>query len=74
MAALPISAISVSGDFAQTSDCTSTLQAGTGCTVRVSFTPTATGTRTGTLAIVTDIAVRPDVVALIGTGASLPRR
>jgi hypothetical protein len=44
--------ISVSGDFAQSSSsCGSSLVANSSCTINVTFTPTAAGTRTGTLTV-----------------------
>src|SRR5215467_1082718 len=53
-AALTISGITASGDFSQTNNCT-TLNAGASCTVNVTFTPTVTGTRSGSVTI-TDTA------------------
>ena len=44
--------ISVSGDYAQTNDCPPTLSdrwAAQSCTINVTFTPTGTGPKTGTL-------------------------
>lgn len=41
--------ITTSGDFAQTNGCGTSLAAGATCTVSVTFTPTATGTRSGVL-------------------------
>src|SRR5207248_1214035 len=51
-AALTISSISTSGDFAPTSTCPlspNTLAANSSCTASVTFTPMATGKRSGTL-------------------------
>ncbi len=42
---------STSGDFGQTNSCGTTILAGTSCTVSVTFTPTVTGPRTGTLTV-----------------------
>ena len=67
-AALVISSIAVSGDFAQTNACGSSLAPGASCAIRVTFTPTATGTRTGTLTVTDDAAGSPHVVQLSGTG------
>jgi hypothetical protein len=55
---------SVSGDFAQTNNCGSSLAAGTSCSVTVTFRPTASGTRTGTLSVTPGVSV-----TLTGTGA-----
>src|SRR5439155_7557313 len=51
---LDISSISSSGDFSQTNTCAGTLNqlaVGQSCTVSVSFSPTASGARSGTLSI-----------------------
>ena len=50
-AAAPVSSISASGDFAQTSNCGSSIAANSSCTVSVTFRPAATGTRTGSLTV-----------------------
>lgn len=68
---LTINSIAASGDFAQTNTCppsTSTLAAGANCTVNVTFAPTATGTRNGTLSITDNAAGSPQTVPLTGTG------
>jgi len=46
-----ITQIQVSGDFTETNNCPFTLNPTATCTVQVTFTPTATGARTGTLTI-----------------------
>ncbi|MDI1466248.1 choice-of-anchor D domain-containing protein [Catellatospora sp. KI3] len=68
-AAAAISAVSVSGDYLQTNTCGSSLAAGASCTVNVSFRPTASGTRTGTLTVTSNAVNSPTTVALTGTGA-----
>ena len=40
--ALTITSIAVSGDFAETNNCGSSVAAGGSCTINVTFTPTAT--------------------------------
>src|SRR6185437_6863632 len=50
-ATLTISGISASGDYAQTNTCGASLAAGTNCSLSVTFTPAATGTRTGTVSM-----------------------
>jgi sugar lactone lactonase YvrE len=69
-AALAITSIAISGDFAQTNNCSTGLAAGTKCTVLVTFTPTVAGTRTGTLTISDNTSGSPQTVALSGTGVS----
>jgi uncharacterized repeat protein (TIGR01451 family) len=65
---LDISSIAVSGDFAQTNDCGSTLGPATTCTITITFTPTATGTRTGFITVSDNAPNSPQTIALTGTG------
>jgi hypothetical protein len=65
---LTISGITSSGDFSQTNTCPTTLSAGADCTISVTFTPVAAGTRTGTLSISGDPDAGPQTVKLSGTG------
>jgi len=67
-AAASVSGISTSGDFGQTNTCGASIAAGGSCTVNVTFTPTASGTRTGTLTISSSAGNSPATVALTGTG------
>jgi len=69
---LNITSITPSGDFAVVSNCGSSVAAGASCGVSVTFTPTATGARTGTLSFVDDAAGSPHQVTLTGTGAAAP--
>ncbi|NUP47876.1 MAG: choice-of-anchor D domain-containing protein, partial [Catenulispora sp.] len=62
--------VSTSGDYAQTNTCGTSIAAGASCTVSVTFTPTAAGTRSGTLSIASNAAGSPATVALSGTGVS----
>jgi HYDIN/CFA65/VesB family protein/parallel beta helix pectate lyase-like protein len=48
---LQISAISASGDFAQTNNCGATLAPAISCSIRVTFTPSAPGLRSGVLTV-----------------------
>jgi len=70
-ASTPIS-FSSSGDFAVSSggSCGTTLNAGASCTVNVTFTPTAIGTRTGTLSVMDMASNSPQSVSLTGTGVA----
>ncbi|MCL2555360.1 MAG: choice-of-anchor D domain-containing protein, partial [Actinomycetia bacterium] len=68
-AAASVSGVSVTGDFAQTNTCGSSIAAGAGCTVSVTFTPTTSGTRTGTLTVASSASNSPLTVALTGTGS-----
>jgi hypothetical protein len=66
---LSFTSISTSGDFAiATNTCTGGVAALKSCSVGVTFTPTATGTRTGTLTFTDGAANSPQTVSLTGTG------
>jgi hypothetical protein len=68
-AALNISSITISGDFAILSKtCGSTLAVGAKCKVKVTFTPTVLGKLTGALTFTDDAPNSPQKVALSGTG------
>jgi F5/8 type C domain/Cep192 domain 4 len=67
--AASVSTITVAGDFLQTNTCSGPIAAGASCTVNVSFRPTASGTRTGTLTITSNATNSPATVSLSGTGA-----
>jgi hypothetical protein len=70
--ALAFSSIVTSGDFAIASNtCGRSIKAGATCTVGVTFSPTATGTRDGALTFSDSAANSPQAVSLTGTGASL---
>jgi hypothetical protein len=64
---MTVSTVSASGDFAATTQCTS-IAASQSCTVNVTFTPTASGSRTGTLTISDNAQGNPHTVSLSGTG------
>jgi hypothetical protein len=66
--ALAITSIAASGDFAQTNTCGSTVNPGASCTISVTFTPTASGTRTGSLTVSDNAPGNPQTVALTGIG------
>jgi hypothetical protein len=67
-AALSITRIAASGDFAETNACGASLAAGASCAISVTFTPSAGGTRSGTLTITDNAAGSPHTVTLTGTG------
>jgi hypothetical protein len=69
-AAATISSVSASGPFAQTNNCGSSLAAGASCTVNVTFTPTTTGSQSGTLSIASNAPGSPATVSLSGSGVS----
>jgi hypothetical protein len=70
--ALTINSIGVSGDSTETNNCGTLpgkLGAGTSCTVSVTFTPSAAGTRTGTVTCDDSAGGKQQFVVLTGTGA-----
>jgi hypothetical protein len=74
---LQFSTITTSGDFSETDSCSriQTYPNGAGCTIAVTFTPTASGTRTGVLTITdnsTGNSGTQQTVALSGVGTSPP--
>src|SRR5207245_761424 len=75
--ALTINSFAPSGDFAATSIGASacptspaTLAAGGTCTINVTFTPTASGARTGTLSLADDAGGSPQMFSLSGNGTA----
>jgi hypothetical protein len=70
--ALPISSVTIQGtdpkDFTQTNTCGTSVAAGVSCKFIVTFTPTATGTRTASLHIGDPDPTGPQIVSLTGTG------
>ena len=78
-AALTINSFAASGDFAATSTGASacptspaTLAAGANCTINVTFTPTASGARTGTLSVTDNAGGSPQIMTLSGNGTAAP--
>jgi hypothetical protein len=65
---LKITSIKITGDFAETNDCPKSLTTGTNCTINVTFTPTATGARTGAVTIKDGALSSAQTVGLSGTG------
>ncbi|HEV2117952.1 MAG TPA: alkaline phosphatase family protein [Terriglobales bacterium] len=72
-ATLTISSIAASGDFSQTNNClpqgggTGSLDPGAKCTLSVTFTPKATGTRTGAVSVYDNAGSGVQKVSLKGT-------
>jgi Beta-propeller repeat/Abnormal spindle-like microcephaly-assoc'd, ASPM-SPD-2-Hydin len=69
---LPISSVAIGGtnsnDFAQTNDCGTGIVAGTSCTINVTFSPSATGTRNASLIITDNASNSPQSIPLTGSG------
>ena len=69
--AITVSAVTVSGDYGETNTCKGkSIAAGKTCAIKVSFSPSATGTLAGAVTVTDGAATSPQVVALTGTGAS----
>lgn len=75
-APLAITSITVSGDFqrvsAGASDCGAALAPGSSCTIRVTFAPTAVGTRNGIVTVTDNAANSPQTASLSGNGVAPP--
>lgn len=56
------------GDFAETDTCGSVVPAGGNCSFSITFTPTATGSRSASLAVTDNAIGSPQRVAVKGTG------
>jgi hypothetical protein len=73
-AALSIAGITLTGtnagDFAQTNACGSSVTGGASCTISVTFTPSASGSRTASLSITDNASGSPQTVSLSGTGTA----
>jgi hypothetical protein len=66
---LKISGVRTSGDFQiQSNQCPATISPGAQCEIDVTFTPTASGTRSGALTITGNAANSPQSVPLTGSG------
>jgi hypothetical protein len=64
--------IASSGDYAESNTCPTTMNAGQNCTITVTFTPTAAGSRPGTLTLKDNSPGNPSqVIALTGTGETI---
>ena len=67
-AASTVCTVTVSGDFAQTNTCASSISSKGSCNVNVTFLPTAHGPRSGFLQIITNDAGSPQSIVLSGKG------
>jgi hypothetical protein len=67
-ATLNVGILQIAGDFAQINNCPSTLASNSSCTLNITVTPTASGTRNGTLTISDNAQGSPQVLNLAGVG------
>jgi hypothetical protein len=69
--ALTPTAIAMSGDYSETDNCVNTaIATGASCAIQATFTPAATGTRTGQMTISANVSGGQLTVALSGTGVA----
>jgi len=68
-AALSINSVQSTGDYAQTNTCPTAIAASSSCTISITFTPTASGMRNGTLTINDNALGTPQMVGLSGAGS-----
>jgi ASPM-SPD-2-Hydin domain-containing protein len=72
LSALPIGSVTFTGanpgDFGQTNNCGGSVAAKSSCTISVTFTPSAAGTRTATLNVNDSANNSPQTATLTGTG------
>lgn len=71
-APLDITNISTTGDFAETTDCPTKLGNAQSCQIRVTFSPTSPGVRSGTATFSDNASVVPQILNLSGTGLPAP--
>jgi hypothetical protein len=69
---LTISSIVVAGDFAQNNNCGTSLAPNTSCNINVTFQPTTSGVRGGTLTVTDNGPGSPRVADLSGIGILVP--
>jgi hypothetical protein len=63
-----VTSITISGDYSETNNCPAKLTVGKSCTINVTFSPTQTGPRTGTLSIKDSVLSSVQKIALTGSG------
>jgi hypothetical protein len=68
--AMAISDVAVTGDYAQTNSCGTSLATTTSCSIQVTFTPTAAGDRPGTLTVFANVSGGKLSSTLDGSGAA----
>ncbi len=65
---LNVGTIQATGDFAQTNTCGSQLASGSSCAIHITFSPKASGNRSGTLTVSDNATGSPQSVSISGTG------
>jgi hypothetical protein len=71
---IKVLSVGTTGDFSESDNCVSSspLTASAACTINVAFTPSAAGTRPGTVTIANSFSFAPMAIPLTGTGAAAP--
>jgi hypothetical protein len=64
---LNISGVQMTGDFAQTNNCSAPLAASSSCAINITFTPTASGALSGALTVSDSAANAPQTASLTGS-------
>ncbi len=67
---MAISNVAVTGDYAQTNNCGTSLASATSCTIQVTFTPTVVGDRPGTLTVFANVSGGKLSSTLDGSGVA----
>jgi len=71
-AALSVTSVGIigtnAGDFSQTNNCGTSVAVSASCSINVTFTPSASGSRSGTLSIADNASGSPQTFSLVGTG------
>src|ERR1019366_7730185 len=70
-APLTVGTLQITGDFAQVNNCPTSLAAYSSCTIDVTFAPTASGSRNGSLTISDNAQGSPQTVNLSGVGSDI---
>lgn len=68
-APLSVGTIQIAGDFSQVNNCPVTLIANSSCIINVTFTPTASGARSGSLTVSDSAQGSPQTADMTGTGS-----
>jgi hypothetical protein len=64
--------VTSSGDFSFVTSCGTSIASGTSCPIAVTFSPTTTGARSGSLTLLDNAPGSPHTVTLNGTGVAAP--
>jgi FG-GAP-like repeat/FG-GAP repeat len=70
-ATLTLSSIVTASNFTETDDCDSSVAAGAGCTINVSFAPSSIGSLSGTLSVTDSAPGSPQVAPLSGSSTEV---